>query len=108
MIKDETRLEVRRLWSTGMSRKQICRTLHIGNNTVQKILGKVPTQRKTSGQVTGGWIINHPYEECLREEERKRYHEVIRERQIHNPNMGWDYEAKKQVSYRNGVIYRSC
>ena len=108
MITEELRQEVCRLWESGVPRKKICQILHIGNNKVRQILGTVETHRNTTGQVTGGWVINHPYEQNLREEERQRYHEVIHERQKHNPNMGWDYASKQQVSYRNGVIYRSC
>ena len=108
MITEELQKEVQRLWESGVSRKKICQTLHIGNKKVQQILGPVETHRNTTGQIRSGWVINHPYEKNLREEERRRYHEVIHERQKHNPNMGWDYTAKQQVSYRNGVIYRPC
>lgn len=63
-------------------------------------IGKHLVGRSDKGYtVTGGWVINHPYQNELREEERERYLEVIHQRQIKDPNMGWDYAAGKQVSY---------
>lgn len=49
-----------------------------------------------------GWVINHPYQFSLHQEERERYLEVIRQRQRNNPLMGWDYKLKRQATFMEG------
>ena len=104
MTRDEKRREALRLQKTGMKRKDICRALHMSPSTLCKILGSIRKRLHAEGSTFDGWVVNHPYQNNLREEERKRYLEVIHQRQERNPKMGWDYQAKKQVSYRNGVL----
>ena len=57
---------------------------------------------------SNAWIVNHPYVNELHEEERKRFLEVIHKRQVLNPTMGWDYQTKEEVIYKNGKICRRC
>lgn len=108
MVSKEVFQEARRMRAEGKTYKEICGALKIGHTTLYRILGNKERNLGASQGSSSGWIINHPYADSLQEEERERYLEVIKERQKKNPEMGWDYMTKQQVTYKNGVVHRSC
>ena len=108
MVSAEIFKKARQMREAGKTYREICRALNIGHTTLYRIVGKKERNLGASEGSSSGWVINHPYADSLREEERERYLEVIKERQKKNPDMGWDYKTQQQVSYKNGVIHKPC
>lgn len=108
MISAEVFKKARKMREEGKTYKEICTELKIGHSTLYRILGNKERNLGASMGRSSGWVINHPYANSLREEERERYLEVIKERQKINPDMGWDYKTQQQVCFKDGVVHKPC
>ena len=90
-ISEETEQEIVRLYQEGWQVKEIAEKFNIKSvSTIYYICRKDCWDSRRS-TVPRGWVLNHPFQNELEEEERKRYLEVVERRRATHPESGYDF-----------------
>lgn len=90
-ISEETAQTIVRMYKDGWKVQEIAEKFNIKSvSTIYYICRKDCWDSQRSA-VPRGWVLNHPFQFELQDEERKRYLEVVERRRLTHPKSGYDY-----------------